>query len=312
MNSPPRSIAYAALVLTVALWASSAVTARGLLEALHPATLAFLRWTVVVACLVPFVWRDRAAMLAALTTDFRTYAAIALIGFAPQTCLVYMGLAGSTATTLGLFNSAIPVIIVAVLVAFRGRKLDTLEVIGLALSSAGVVLILARGDPRALLALRFSPYDLLLLSGSAVWALYTIRLSERPASLPLPAFLFVTAVLGLFFLAPFATAEIALRGWPALPPSTALGIVYLGTLPTLVASLLFAFGVARVGAIHAGILTHLMPVFTALLAATFLGERLQPFHGAGFLFVAGGALICCLHASPVITSRAPARAPAKL
>lgn len=311
MSHPPRGVAYAALVLTIGLWASSAVTARGLLDGLPPAALAVLRWTVVVTCLVPFVWRDRAAMRAAVTTDFRTYALIALIGFAPQTYLIYLGLAGSSATTLGLFNSAVPVIIVAVLVAFRGRKLDMLEAIGLALSSAGVVLILAHGDPRALLALRFSPYDLVLLAGSAVWALYTIRLSERPASLPLPAFLFVTAGLGLCFLAPFAAAEIAVKGWPALPPSTLLGIVYLGTLPTLLASLLFAFGVARVGAIHAGILTHLMPVFTALLAATFLGERLQPFHGAGFLLVAGGALICCLHASPVITSRAPARAPAK-
>jgi drug/metabolite transporter (DMT)-like permease len=311
MNFPPRGVAYAALVLTIALWSSSAVTARGLLDGVHPAALAFLRWTVVLACLVPFVWRDRAAMLAALRTDFRTYAVIALIGFAPQTWLVYVGLAGSTATTLGLFNSAIPVIIVGVLVLFRGRKLHSLEAAGLALSSLGVLLILAQGDFRALLSLRFSPYDLMLLSTSALWALYTICLSDRPASLPLPAFLFVSAMLGLCFLAPFATAEIALRGWPALAPSTTLGIVYLGTLPTLAASMLFAFAVARVGAIHAGILTHLMPVFTALFAATFLGERLQPFHGAGFLLVAGGALICCLHASPVITSRAPARAPAK-
>ncbi|MEP6677726.1 MAG: DMT family transporter [Betaproteobacteria bacterium] len=311
MTLSPRSLAYAALVLTVALWASSAVAARGLLYVVSPAALAFLRWTVVVVCLLPFVWRDRAAMLAALRADFRTYAVIALIGFAPQSCLIYLGLTGSTATTLGLFNSAIPVIIVGFLVAFRGRKLKLLEGIGLALSSAGVVLILAHGDPRALLALRFSPYDLLMLAGSGVWALYTIRLSERPAALPIPAFLFLTAGLGLCFLAPIATAEVALRGWPALPASAAFGIGYLGTLPTLVASLLFAFGVARVGAIHAGILTHLMPVFTALLAAMFLGERLQPFHGAGFLLVAGGALICCLHASAVITSPAPSRAPVK-
>ena len=55
MNYPPRSVAYAALVLTVALWASSAVAARGLLDAVSPAVLAFLRWSVVVLCLVPFV-----------------------------------------------------------------------------------------------------------------------------------------------------------------------------------------------------------------------------------------------------------------
>ncbi|HEY5862672.1 MAG TPA: DMT family transporter [Casimicrobiaceae bacterium] len=311
MNDPSRNVAYAALVLTVALWASSAVAARGLLNVIPPVTLSLLRWTVVALCLLPFAWRERAAMIKAMRTDFRTYAVIALIGFAPQTCAVYFGLAGSTATTLGLFNSAIPVIIVAVLVLFRGRKLHRLEAVGLGLSSLGVALILGRGDLLSLLSLSFAPSDLMLLATTALWALYTIRLSERPTSLSLTAFLFVCTMLGLLFLAPFATAEIAFKGWPAISPSTALGILYIGTLPTLIASFLFAFGLARVGAIHAGILTHLMPVFTALFAAVFLGERLQPFHGAGFLLVAGGALICCLRAAPVLTSRAPTRAPAK-
>jgi drug/metabolite transporter (DMT)-like permease len=311
MNARPRSVAYAALVLTVAMWASSAVTARGLLDAIPPVTLALLRWLVVAACLAPFAWRSRRAMLAALRTDFRPYALIALIGFAPQSCLVYFGLAGSTATTLGIFNSAIPVVIVGILVLFRGRRLDRLEGIGLALSSLGVLLILARGDLRALLSLRFSPYDLMLLASSVFWAIYTIKLTERPAALPLPAFLFMTATLGLAFLAPFATAEIASKGWPAITSAQVAGVAYLGTIPTLGASLLFAFAVTRVGALHAGILTHLMPVFTALFAAVFLGERLHPFHGAGFVLVAGGALICCLRAAPVITSRPPARAPAR-
>jgi drug/metabolite transporter (DMT)-like permease len=311
MNARPRNVAYAALVLTVAMWASSAVTARGLLDAIPPVTLALLRWLVVVACLAPFAWRYRRAMLTALRTDFRPYALIALIGFAPQSCLVYFGLAGSTATTLGIFNSAIPVVIVGILVLFRGRRLDRLEGIGLALSSLGVLLILAHGDFRTLLSLRFSPYDLILLASSVFWAIYTIRLTERPAALPLPAFLFVTAMLGLAFLAPLATAEIASKGWPAITSAQVAGVLYLGTIPTLGASLLFAFAVARVGALHAGILTHLMPVFTALFAAVFLGERLQPFHGAGFVLVAGGALICCLRAAPVITSRPPGRAPAR-
>jgi drug/metabolite transporter (DMT)-like permease len=309
MNPSPRGVAYGALVVTVALWASSAVAARGLLDVLPPVTLAMLRWCVVALCLAPFVWRERAAMLAAVRTEFRAYAVIALIGFAPHTCLAYFGLAGSTATTLGLFNSTIPVTIVAVLVLFRGRKLGTIEGLGLALSSLGVALILAHGDPRALLTLRFSPSDLMLLATTVLWALYTIRLSERPPTLSVTAFLFVCTVLGLLFLAPFASAEIALNGWPEISPATAFGVLYLGTLPTLGASLLFAFGVARVGALHAGILTHLMPVFTALFAALFLGERLQAFHGAGFLLVAGGALVCCLRGSPMLVSRAPARAP---
>jgi len=310
MDTASRRAAYASIVLTIALWSSAAVVARGVLGTVAPVTLALLRWTVVVACLLPFVWRERRAMLHAARSDARGFAAFALVGFAPQTCLIYAGLAGSSATTLGLFNSAIPVAIVAALVLFRGRRLHAIEAVGLALSTIGVLAILSRGDVRALLALRFSPYDLLLLAGAAVWAAYTLKLANRPTTLSLQGFVFVAAVYGVAFIAPFAAAEIAWGGWPALDRATLTGILYLGTLPTLVAALLYGFGVARVGAVHAGILTHLMPVFTALLAAAFLGERLHPYHGAGFLLVAGGAILCCLRPSPVLTSRAPARAAA--
>jgi drug/metabolite transporter (DMT)-like permease len=51
-------------------------------------------------------------------------------------------------------------------------------------------------------------------------------------------------------------------------------------------------------------------VSTALFAAAFLGERLQAFHAAGFLLVAGGAVLCCLRPDPVLSSPAASRAPA--
>ena len=66
MTHAPRGAAYAALVLTAALWGSSAVAARGLLDALPPVALAYLRWTVVLLLLVPFAWPERAAIVAAL------------------------------------------------------------------------------------------------------------------------------------------------------------------------------------------------------------------------------------------------------
>src|SRR2546429_397118 len=53
MTSTSRSGAYAALVLTAALWGSSAVAARGLLDTLPPVALAYLRWTVVLLLLLP-------------------------------------------------------------------------------------------------------------------------------------------------------------------------------------------------------------------------------------------------------------------
>jgi drug/metabolite transporter (DMT)-like permease len=307
MNSNSRGSAYAALVLTAALWGSSAVAARGLLDALPPVTLACLRWTVVVLLLIPFAWPERREIVASLRAHPRTYAALAVLGFAPQTCIVYFGLVGSSATLLGLLNSAIPVMIVALLAAWRGRRPRPLEIAGLALSLCGVALILARGDLAALVTLHFRPSDLLIFSAMIVWALYTIKLNERPAALSLPAFLFIGALLGELFALPLLAGEWIANGLPRLEMSHALGVLYLGTLPTLVAMLLFGYGLILVGPVQAGIFTHLVPIFTALLAAILLGERLQPFHAAGFVLVAGGAVLCCLRSEPVLSSRAAAR-----
>ena len=302
-----RARAYAALVLTAALWASSAVAARGLLDTLQPVALAYLRWTVVLFLLVPFAWPERAAIATALRAHPREYAVLTVLGFAPQTCIVYFGLVGSSATLLGLLNSAIPVMIVLLLAAWRGRRPRPLEMAGLALSLSGVAFILARGNLSALVTLRFSPSDLLLLAAMVVWALYTIKLTERPGTLSLPAFIFIGALLGEVFALPLLVTEFIVNGAPAIGLSHAFGVLYLGAFPTLLAMLLFGYGVMRVGAVQGGIFTHLVPVFTALLAALILGERLQPFHAAGFVLVAGGALLCCLRPDPVLSSRAVAR-----
>jgi len=311
MSSSSRAGAYGALVLTAALWGSSAVAARGLLDSLPPVALAYLRWSVVLLLLLPFAWPERAAIAAALRAHPLAYATLAALGFAPQTCIVYFGLVGSSATLLGLLNSAIPVMIVALLAAWRGRRPRPLEMAGLTLSLCGVAFILARGDLSALVTLRFSPSDLLLLAAMVVWALYTIKLTERPGTLSLPAFIFIGALLGEVFAFPLLIAEWAAKGPPLLETSHALGVLYLGTFPTLIAMLLFGYGLIRVGPVQAGIFTHLVPVFTAIFAAAILGERLQPFHAAGFVLVAGGAVLCCLRPDPVLSSRAAARPSAK-
>ena len=73
-------------------------------------------------------------------------------------------------------------------------------------------------------------------------------------------------------------------------------MAYLGVLPTLVAMLLFAFAIRNVGPVQAGLSTHLVPVFSAILAVLFLDEQLHAFHAAGFALVAGGAILGCLRA----------------
>ena len=85
------------------------------------------------------------------------------------------------------------------------------------------------------------------------------------------------------------------------------GVVYIGVFTTLVAGVAYSYGVERVGAVKASIFIHLMPVFGSIFAAAFIGERLYFYHAAGFLLVAGGAIVSCLQRDPVLSSSPSAR-----
>ena len=299
-----RALAYAALVCTTAIWGSNGVVSRALMDTIPPLVMAAARWAVAFAVLLPLVWPERRALAHSLRCDWKLLLALALLGSAPQSALVYTGLSASTAIHLGLLNSTIPVLIILISWAWYARRPRRLEASGLALSLAGILLILAHGDLRALLHLQINPGDLLMLGAMVTWAIYTLRLKDRPPSLSLFAFVFAQALIGELLTLPFAALQWVRAGGVHLGARECLGLLYIGAVATLVSSVLFSYGVERVGAVRAGILIHLMPVFSSVFAALFIGEQLLPYHAVGFVLVAGGAILGCLRPEPVISFQA--------
>lgn len=303
-SASPRALAFLALICTTALWGSIAVVSRALMDTIPPVVMAAARWGVAFVVLLPLVWPERRAIVRALVRDWRRLLILTLVGGAPQSALVYTGLARSTAINLGLLNSTIPVLIILISWGWHARRPRRLEGIGLATSLTGVLLILAHGDLRALLHLQFNSGDVLMLVAMLVWAIYTLRLQDRPQSLSLFAFVFVMALIGELLTLPFAALQWVQAGGVHLGAHALLGLFYIGALATLVSTALFSYGVERVGAVRAGILIHLMPVFSSVFATLFIGERLFLYHAAGFVLVAGGAIVGCLRPEPVLSSQA--------
>ena len=302
-----RILAYLALICTTALWGSIGVVSRALMETIPPVAMAGARWGVAFVVLLPLVWPERRAIVRAIARDWKRFLFLTLVGGAPQSALVYTGLARSTAINLGLLNSTIPVLIILISWGWHGRRPRRLEGFGLATSFVGVLLILAHGNLRALLHLQFNAGDVVMLGAMLVWAIYTLGLQDRPQSLSLFAFVFVMALMGELLILPFAAFQWLHAGGVHLSLRDLLGLLYIGALATLISTALFSYGVERVGAVRAGIMIHLMPVFSSVFATLFIGERLFAYHAAGFVLVAGGAIVSCLKPEPVISSQAPKR-----
>lgn len=84
-----------------------------------------------------------------------------------------------------------------------------------------------------------------------------------------------------------------------LVPRDALGTVILGAVgPGAVSGLLFVWGLRRVAASHASVLTLLEPFVAVLLAAALLGEAIGVVPVLGGVLILAGALLVVTNAVP--------------
>jgi drug/metabolite transporter (DMT)-like permease len=253
-----------------------------------PVAMGFWRWTlallIVLPLVVPELWRNRRVV----RRDWVKLALLGALGATLFNTMIYVGLQHTAATNGILFNSISPVLIVLVSWALLRDRLSPRQGAGIVLSFFGVVAIVARGDPALLAALRFNRGDLWLIAAMVLWAVYTLLLRWRPPELSAMAFLAAMLSLSLPLLLPFYLWELASRGGFAVTAPAAAALAYYATLPSIVSYLFWNRGVALVGPNRAGLFTHLMPVFGALLSIIFLGERLHAYHLAGAALIFGG------------------------
>ena len=159
---------------------------------------------------------------------------------------------------------------------------------GLGLALAGVFAIVVRGDFGTLAAFRPRAGDLWLLITVTIWGLYSVLLRCRPAGVSQLSFLTVTFGLGLAMLIPPAVIEFALVGGPTLDARAWVAVLYVGTLPSVVAFLFWNKAVAAIGPTTSGLFIYLVPIFSAGLAWAFLGEDVHLYHLVGFVLIAAG------------------------
>ncbi len=302
-----RLPAYGALVLTTALWGSNPSISRLVLDAVPSAALGWSRWVVVLVAVLPLVWPERRIVAQALRERWKTLFLLAMLAGAPQSVVIYKGLEMSSAINLGLFNSAIPVLILILGAMFWGKRIRVREAAGIAVSLGGVLVILFQGSLDKALGLAFNAGDVVLFAGMVLWALYTLKLIDRPRALSPPALVAVIAAFGVAVCTPLVVAEAIAVHPPRLDAGTLLALVYIGLGPTLGAMLCFNYAVERIGPVRAGALVHLMPVFASVFAVVLLGERVHLFHAAGFALVAGGALLALASPRMNVSPSRPAK-----
>jgi drug/metabolite transporter (DMT)-like permease len=280
--------AYALLFATPAFFATNMLTARYVGPSIPPAALSFLRWTLAVSILLPFVWRALHDHWPEITRNWRRFLVLGALGMGVCGAPVYLATHTTTAGNIGLIYSASPVMIVTLAWLGWGERIVWLQAVGVAVSLAGVLTILARGEFATLLGLSFVTGDLLAVAAMVAWGFYSVYLRHWPSDMPvLPRFA-VIAFFGALVNLPLWIGEMALGAMAPMTMFTFVVVLVLALVPALAAYLAYSKCVETLGPGRTGLLMYLVPVYTAGLGALLLGEQLYAFHAVGLVLILSG------------------------
>jgi drug/metabolite transporter (DMT)-like permease len=284
------------LIIPPMLWAGNAVVGRVVSPLISPMTLNLLRWTFAFLLLLPLAGsvlrRD-----SPLWRQWRRFAFLALLSTSGYNALLYLALNTSTPINVTLVGASTPVWMLLIGRLVFGQSISGRQMLGAALSIAGVVLVMCRGEWAQLAGLRLVVGDVYVLLASMGWAYYSWLLARpTPESAPIradwAAFLLGQIVFGLIWSVAFTSVEWGLTdarlhwGWPL-----AAALVFIACGPAVLAYRSWGAGVGRAGPAVAGFFINLTPLFTALLSSAVLGEAPQLFHGLAFALIVSGIVL---------------------
>ncbi len=282
--------AYLILTLVTFFWGGNAVLGRLAVGEISPMALVSARWLGATLVLGVFAHRLVRRDWPVLRKHLPLVAALGITGFTGFNTLFYIAAHYTTAVNIGIIQGSMPVFVLLGAFFLYRTRISALQIAGVVVTLAGVVIVGSGGDPGLLAALAVNTGDLLMVAACVLYAAYTLALRKCPESSALG----LLALMAFFAFAaslPFTMAEAAL-GLFMWPTPTGWIIVALVTIfPTLLGQWMFIHGVAMIGPARAGVFINLVPVFTSILAVAILNEPFEAYHAAALALVLGGIML---------------------
>ncbi len=287
---------YFLLTMTVLFWAGNFVAARGVHADFPPLTMSFMRWSLAFLIILPFVlprlWRKRDV----IRKHLKILILLGVVGVASFNSLIYIGVQTTQASNATLMQSAIPIMILVICSLFLGERVAGKQWLGVFISLAGVMALVARGSIDNLLGLSFNSGDLWIIAAVVCWSVYSVLLRWKPAELDGFTFFGFTVLVAVVVLSPFMLSEWLAGQRPEWKTETVSAIFYMAICPSILSYIFWNRGVAELGAATAGLFIHLMTPFGLILSVLFLNETVETFHFVGISLIFSGIYLAILSA----------------
>ncbi len=261
-----------------------------------PTTLLFLRMTLSLPFFLAIGWWLRGQQPRLRGRDWANIALLGFLGYYAASFLDFIGLQYVGAGVGRLIMFLFPTLVLLLSFLFLHKKPTPREILALAVSYAGIALVVSNNVSPAAEGRLFVFGALLIFGGAVFYAVYLVAGSEvvkRVGSMRFTAYSMVVssvpAVVQFALLEPLSALE--------LPGAVWTYAWVLATVCTVLPVFLQAEALKRIGANHFALIGAVGPVSVALTSALGLDEPFTWVQAVGGLLVISGVLLVSLKRS---------------
>lgn len=276
------------LALMATIWAVNYSIVKYGVAQLGPTAFNAVRIGLAVAVLMALAYRPGAVRPVA--RERRALLLLGVLGHGIYQLIFVTGLSMTRAGNAALVSAANPAVTALVGAALGVERVGTRALSGIALSFAGIAVLIWGSAAGATLAAS-AVGDVLVLVATSCWALYSVLLkahAERVEGIQMAAW---TLAGGWPLLLLVGTPALVHLPWSAVTPLTWGSVAYGGLCAMVIAYLLWYHGVRHIGPTRTALYAQLQPVIAVLFAWAALGEVPTIWQGLGAVLVLAGLVL---------------------
>ncbi|MCR5533001.1 MAG: DMT family transporter [Paludibacteraceae bacterium] len=294
-------LAVTALIVSMIIWSVSGIAIKQALLVFPPFTMIVLRFvpSVLLMFLIGLICR-KSPLFGLQRLHWRDLPFFLIAGFC-QPFLYYLLEtfaydALNSPTIAETLLSTSPLLSPIFAAALLRERVTKYNIIGILISTLGVFALTLIGAKDY----SIGSYWGILLAFAAVSAavIDSIMMRKVPMRYSSLSFIFYAQLVSLLFFLPIwgwkegTTALMAIE-WSTIETQTALGcIAYLTIFASVIAFILFCYGLRKTSVTQANAFNNIRPAFTALWMFLFFGEHLPLGKWVGMILIIFGIFVC--------------------
>ncbi len=259
--------------------------------------LPLLTWRFALASILLFVYlavRNPRAIVAPFG-DVLRYGALAVFGYGAASVCFFYALEYTSASIVAVLLYTYPAMVTVAESVLLGRSFTRLRLLAVLLTFLGCVLVLDPFGSQTSVSLPGIVLGLGAALGYSVFNMLSHRWLPGRSRIVLMAYTFGIASVGIGLITLVSGGTLSTTRWTS-EVWLLLGAIVL--FPTFLAVVLYLRGVQNLGPSQASIISTFEPLFTILMAALVLGERLTLVQWAGAALVVAGVIAAEREARP--------------